>query len=990
MNVLLADFDLFATTGGGQTFYRSIIEKNPSIRFHYLSVAEPANVTRPPNAVAISYRERYSAASWKDYCDIAPPRWALPPLVRANNVAHSLRGREFDVVDLPDYEQFGAFLRPAFERHGVQAERIALSLHGRISTTISMNWGTEGRPPRDIEATEDLQYQVVDLRYGLSRAYLDEWNAKFNLRSHYLSPWHFLGSSTPTRTTPCLQRANLQFIGRTEKRKGPDIFAEIALWLPRDSYQEALIVGPQNWDPQGRGSNYYLRKMLKNRGASDAVSIVPTANRADLARLFASRAITVLPSRYDTFNLVAVESLLAGCPVAIGSGAGVCRFLEQSLPEVPFIKIPTVDWHACIGQLAEALNDYDDYRNRVVDAVLSANRAPDGPDLAEIYRSSPQFSNGAREEAGEWYQRLMHHEQPRSIAVRVSPYRNAKEFVKARTTPEFRRRLRALHPQRALASTKSALKDRLSAGFLRSHLTAGRVLTQAETFLRRYRHIYRLSERTDSEIDAKSQLYGELIANIRADRIRLWRELARVETLRNDPLAAATYRLRAMRLAGADRYDDLPVVVPILEQHGYQREAEVAVAMFGKSDSREEHCSRLLDEAFAVHRRQRQWQYESVDDRREKLQSFRVSIIVSLYNAADKLPFFLRALSRQTLLQRGQAEVVLIDSGSPAGEYSVFKNMIGELPISIVYARSAERETIQSAWNRGISLSRGEYLCFLGVDEGILPRALEILASELDADPKLDWVQANSLVTNVNAQGWWLNDIMTYDRADYSQSLVYLDTCYLSWVGALYRKSIHQRCGYYDPTFGAAGDTEFKNRVLPFIKSKTIPQMLGVFWNYPSGQTTCSPRAEIEDLRAWYLHRTLAGVRYAFGRRDPAEAEDLLYATLRYRKSYCQHWSTDVEYAYNLARFLRERREDSPAEALFDGIANLLGTYRSLDYLPKIAHSSLVWSLSRAFYVAHKESRRHFEISGERVRPAYQVFNDNRHEQHTQLWGKAA
>ncbi len=206
----------------------------------------------------------------------------------------------------------------------------------------------------------------------------------------------------------------------------------------------------------------------------------------------------------------------------------------------------------------------------------------------------------------------------------------------------------------------------------------------------------------------------------------------------------------------------------------------------------------------------------------------------------------------------------------------------------------------------------------------------------------------------------------------------------------MYRKNIHDRCGYYDPSFGAAGDTEFKNRVLPFIKTKAIPQTLGVFWNYPSGQTTCSPRAEIEDLRAWYLHRTLAGVRYAFGRRDLFEAEDLLYATLRYRKSYCQHWSTDIEYAYNLARFLRERREDSPAEALFDGIANLLGTYRSLDYLPKVAHSSLAWSLSRAFYVAHKISRRHFEISGERVRPAYQVFNDNRHEQHTQLWGKAA
>ena len=29
MKVLIADFDLFAKVGGGQTFYRSIILKNP-------------------------------------------------------------------------------------------------------------------------------------------------------------------------------------------------------------------------------------------------------------------------------------------------------------------------------------------------------------------------------------------------------------------------------------------------------------------------------------------------------------------------------------------------------------------------------------------------------------------------------------------------------------------------------------------------------------------------------------------------------------------------------------------------------------------------------------------------------------------------------------------------------------------------------------------------------------------------------------------------
>ena len=58
---------------------------------------------------------------------------------------------------------------------------------------------------------------------------------------------------------------------------------------------------------------------------------------------------------------------------------------------------------------------------------------------------------------------------------------------------------------------------------------------------------------------------------------------------------------------------------------------------------------------------------------------------------------------------------------------------------------------------------------------------------------------------------------MPYDRRKYQQDLVYLETCYLSWVGALYRRSIHDRFGYYDGSFRGAGDTEFKSRILPFI-----------------------------------------------------------------------------------------------------------------------------------------------------------------------------
>src|SRR5260370_4043149 len=107
MDVLLADFDLFRTVGGGQTFYRSIILRNPRINFSYLRRAEPDDVRRPPNARAVPLQTPYEVCP--DAGDVTTPLWVLPPAVLAGNVARSVAGRSFDVIDVPDYLQFGAF-----------------------------------------------------------------------------------------------------------------------------------------------------------------------------------------------------------------------------------------------------------------------------------------------------------------------------------------------------------------------------------------------------------------------------------------------------------------------------------------------------------------------------------------------------------------------------------------------------------------------------------------------------------------------------------------------------------------------------------------------------------------------------------------------------------------------------------------------------------------------------------------------------------------
>lgn len=512
-------------------------------------------------------------------------------------------------------------------------------------------------------------------------------------------------------------------------------------------------------------------------------------------------------------------------------------------------------------------------------------------------------------------------------------------------------------------------------------------VTRTGALVRTRAELLEMPERTRSEIDRKLARLSEIIAWVRTSRVPIFREMARLERKRGGEIIAATYCLRIMRWLGEDRFGDLPFVMDALTAWGFTAEAHAAEAMYGATEDRDARCLALLRDQVARHRTKAMSEFETLIDRRGEAPA-RVAVIVSLYNAAAKLPTLLKNIEIQSVVSDGGLEVVLIDSGSPASERAVFEAFAARGRLPLVYGRSAGRETIQAAWNRGIQLARAPYLSFLGVDEGLHPDCLKILSDTLDANPQVDWAMANSIVTEVDRDGIFSRDIMPYDRTGYHPSLVALETCYLSWVGGLYRKSIHDRFGYYDESFRAAGDTEFKGRVLRDIETMHVPRPLGVFNNYPEERTTNHPRAEIEDLRAWYLHRTPAGIDYSFADKPASAAEDLFRRSLRYRKSYCGHASTDFDMAVASARHLCARDDSGPqARHWLTSAERLLGAARRMETLHLTDGRGARGRALRDTLIAMQGWAEADETRfGLPHRPIYELFNDNRYEQHWWTW----
>jgi glycosyltransferase involved in cell wall biosynthesis len=326
-----------------------------------------------------------------------------------------------------------------------------------------------------------------------------------------------------------------------------------------------------------------------------------------------------------------------------------------------------------------------------------------------------------------------------------------------------------------------------------------------------------------------------------------------------------------------------------------------------------------------------------------------------------------------------------VDANSPTSDLAFAIELCNKFGIRMRGIRTRDRITIQEAWNLGIHESKSDFLMFLGVDETIYSDSLSSLLEKFEEEPDLDWVMGNSVIATVDSSGDLLNDVMIYKRDGASGVHPFLETCYVSYVAGLYRRNIHSRFGYYDPTFRGAGDTEFKSRVLPFLKVGYVNDTLGEFLNYPEDRTTASPIVELEDLRAWYIYRTVGGILYQSEKAGDHFLRELLAESFGYRKSYCGHTSIDLSLAseiYSALEYLGDLSSDErKSQALLKAILN---HQEELFFLtPSILDFKRVISLLKLLY----KLRIYLNKPEWTLRETYiQYKHDNIFEQHHWFW----
>ena len=143
----------------------------------------------------------------------------------------------------------------------------------------------------------------------------------------------------------------------------------------------------------------------------------------------------------------------------------------------------------------------------------------------------------------------------------------------------------------------------------------------------------------------------------------------------------------------------------------------------------------------------------------EESKPFKVSAVVSTYNSEVFIRGCLQDLLEQTLYQKGELEIVIIDSNSRQNERKIVAEFQANYP-SIIYERTSETEPLYTAWNRAIAKSNGTYITNANTDDRHRFDMLAVMADYLDTHAEIDLVYADQLISTV------ANDTFATTQAD--------------------------------------------------------------------------------------------------------------------------------------------------------------------------------------------------------------------------------
>lgn len=212
----------------------------------------------------------------------------------------------------------------------------------------------------------------------------------------------------------------------------------------------------------------------------------------------------------------------------------------------------------------------------------------------------------------------------------------------------------------------------------------------------------------------------------------------------------------------------------------------------------------------------------------------RLSIITSVWKGDEFIEGFLKDITEQTIFP--ECELIIINANSPGNEEAVITRYQKEYP-NIRYVKLAYDPGVYGVWNRAIKMARSEYLTNANIDDRSCKDSYAAHLAALEADPNVDLVYAGYYITSFPNETFENNrHYILCNPAEFS--LKNMVGC-LPGPRPVWRKSFHDRFGFFDESFISVGDYAMWLRgAQGGAKFKKIPGVYSLYYENPKGLST--------------------------------------------------------------------------------------------------------------------------------------------------------
>lgn len=197
-----------------------------------------------------------------------------------------------------------------------------------------------------------------------------------------------------------------------------------------------------------------------------------------------------------------------------------------------------------------------------------------------------------------------------------------------------------------------------------------------------------------------------------------------------------------------------------------------------------------------------------------------VTIITAVFNGAKTLEQTILSVISQSYKN---VEFIVIDGGSTDETMEVLK----KYEHAIDYWISEPDTGIYNAWNKGVRLSQGEWICFLGADDYLWnDRSISDMVGALNEAPiSIRLAYAKVMLLSEKAQ-----DIHEAGEPWLKINKRFKQVMCIPHQGVMHRRSLFEENGLFDESFRIAGDYEFLLRELKiqdamFVEAVTLAGM---------------------------------------------------------------------------------------------------------------------------------------------------------------------